>query len=406
MNIVFVEPRFPDYQRQFVRALRAVGAYVMVVSEYPYDHYDEDLKSWIDWHYQIPSVTDEWALEYAVRKAQEQSWVDRLEATIEAHIMPAARVRDRLGIPGTSVRAAWLCRDKPSMKEALRGAGVPTAASAGVDSLTDARDFARAVGYPLILKPRDGAGAAGTARLDSDADLVAAAADSGLLDGQSVALEEFVTGHEGFLDTVTLDGEVQVEFVSHYYPNVLEAMRTRWISPQILTSNRILDPEYDEVRAMARKVIRVLELDTSATHMEWFRGPKGLLFSEIGARPPGVGHWDMYNEANEFDLYLRWAQALTSAAETQAPSYRYSAGIVALRPNRDGVISGYSGIEEVYRRFGDRITAAHLPPEGTPTQPVAAGYHANAWLRVRHEDFDEVRRTLTQISEIVTVWAQ
>ena len=43
----------------------------------------------------------------------------------QSHQLVAAHVREDLGIPGTSVRTTWLCRDKPSMKEALRAAGVP-----------------------------------------------------------------------------------------------------------------------------------------------------------------------------------------------------------------------------------------------------------------------------------------
>ena len=46
-------------------------------------------------------VTDEGALEWAVREAQKHFWVDRLEATVEAHILPAAHVRERCGIPVT-----------------------------------------------------------------------------------------------------------------------------------------------------------------------------------------------------------------------------------------------------------------------------------------------------------------
>ena len=59
----------------------------------------------------------------AVRWIQDKVWVDRLEATIESHTLAAAQVRENCTIPGTSVRTAWLCRDKPSMKEALRAAG-------------------------------------------------------------------------------------------------------------------------------------------------------------------------------------------------------------------------------------------------------------------------------------------
>ena len=60
---------------------------------------------------------------------------------------------------------------------------------------------------------------------------------------------------------------------------------------------------------MGRKVIELLEIETSATHMEWFFGPKGLKFSEIGCRPPGVRAWDLYSAGNDMDLYREWALA-------------------------------------------------------------------------------------------------
>src|SRR5207253_2752726 len=97
-------------------------------------------------------------------------------------------------------------------------------------------------------------------------------------------------------------------------------------------------------------------IETSATHMEWFAGPKGLKFSEIGCRPPGVGTWDLYAAANEFDIYREWAMAVVHGKPSQAPSRRFAAGIIALRPDRDGVIAGYEGIEEVHRRIAT-ITA-------------------------------------------------
>jgi hypothetical protein len=79
--------------------------------------------------------------------------------------------------------------------------------------------------------------------------------------------------------------------------------------------------------------------------------------------------------------------------------------MIALRPDRDGRISGYSGIDAINRRYGDCIVAAHLPEPGTATQPVAAGYMANAWMRVRHPDYDQLRRILDDIGETVKVHA-
>ncbi|AXH96799.1 ATP-grasp domain-containing protein [Ornithinimicrobium avium] len=404
MNIVFVEPHFPRNQREFPRALAEAGADVIGIGETPLDYLDEQLKSWMVHYEQVGSVTDLQQMTDAVRRVQGMVWVDRLESTIEAHQLVAAQVREALDIPGTSVRTTWLCRDKPSMKEAVRQAGVRVARSTGADTAEQVWSFATQVGYPLILKPRDAAGAAGTVRVDNDSELAVALSNLGGHD--SIAVEEFIEGHEGFYDTVSVDGHPVVDFVSHYYPGVLEAMRTRWISPQFIATNRIDGGGlYQELREMGARVNAALGIGTSATHMEWFHGPKGLVFSEIGCRPPGVGCWDLYNAGNDMDVYGAWAEAIVHGRVTRRPSRSHSAGIIALRPDRDGRISGYSGLEEVENRYGRWIIDAHIPVAGTGTQPVSAGYMANAWIRMKHPDYDQLRGMLDDVGRTVQVHA-
>lgn len=405
MNVLFVEPAFPNNQRQFVRALASIGAHVLGIGERPYDWLDDEMKSMLGGYQQIESVTNEPALAWAVRDAQSRMWIDRLEATVEAHILPTAHVRERCGIPGILSRTAYLCRDKVAMKETLRKAGIPTAASGGVASLAEAQDFADEVGFPVIIKPRDAAGAAGTYRAGSADELEAVAESSGLSDGMPAAIEEFIEGHEGFYDTLTIDGQIRHDFISHYYPNVLEGMRHRWISPQIVATNRVNEPFYAEVKEMGRKVVDALGVWTAATHMEWFFGPKGLKFSEIGCRPPGVGQWDSYCAGNDFDLYREWAMAVCHARTDQAPSRRYACGIIALRPTQDGHIAGYEGTEDIFSQYGDLVVGDYFPAPGTPTQPVEAGFMANAWMRVRHPDYDSLRGILNDIGERITVHA-
>jgi carbamoylphosphate synthase large subunit len=405
MNVIFIEPCFPNNQREFARALHAAGANVIGIGERPVEYLPDDVKSWLLEYVQVSSVVHEPSLLDAVKSIQSKIWVDRLEATVEAHITAAAAVREATGIPGTSTKTAYLCRDKPAMKEALRNAGISCAQSMRAETSADARAFAASVGYPLIIKPPAGAGAAGTYRVRDDEALERVIIESGLADGVAVAIEEFIEGHEGFIDTISINGDVAHEFITHYYPNVLEAMRQRWISPQMVATNRIDETGYAEVREMTRKVISVLDIGTSATHMEWFYGPKGLKFSEIGCRPPGVCHWDVYAAANEFDIYYEWASAITKGRPETTPSRRYAAGMIALRPDRDGRISGYSGADEIGQRYGDCIVAAHLPDAGTPTQPVEAGYMANAWMRVRHPDYDRLRAMLNDIGETLKVHA-
>jgi Carbamoyl-phosphate synthase L chain, ATP binding domain len=405
MRVVFIEPRFPANQKYFIKALAEVGATVIAIGEGSKQSLDDDLKRWLTHYEEVGSVCDEGAVLRAVQFIESRTAIDRLEATIEAHIMPIARVREAAGIPGTSVRTAMLCRDKPAMKEVLRAGGVPCARSTGASNAKEVQDFVADVGYPVILKPRDGAGASGATRVDTDSELAIALGRFGGY--RSIAVEEFIEGHEGFYDTLAINGRIAHDFATHYYPNVLEAMRTRWISPQFITTNRIdTAPAYQELKVMGAKVIELLGIGTSATHMEWFYGPKGLKFSEIGCRPPGVRAWDLYNVANDMDLYREWSHTVCYGRPSQAASRRLSAGIIALRPDRDGHIAGYEGLEAIGQAFGQNIIDVHLPPEGHPTQPVEAGYMANAWLRMKHENYDELRRMLDVVGQTVKVRAR
>ena len=406
VHIVFIEPRFPPNQRQFIRGLSEIGATISAIGEGSKESLDDELRHQLSHYEQITNVTNAQQVLDAVRFIQRHAHVDRLEATVEAHIMPAAQAREAAGIPGTTTRTAFLCRDKPAMKEVLRAGGIPCAASAAVDSPAEAYAFAAKVGYPLILKPRDGAGASGATRVDSDAELASAVRALGLEHGRSAAIEEFIEGHEGFFDTLTLRGQVVHEFATHYYPNVLEAMRTRWISPQFIATNRIDQPGYDEVKAMAAKVVTLLGIETSATHMEWFAGPKGLKFSEIGCRPPGVRAWDLYNVANDMDLYREWAMLIAAGRPSQRPSRRLSAGIIALRPDRDGRITHYEGLDQIRNAYAPYLIDWHTPPEGTPTQGVEAGYMANAWIRMKHDNYDHLRHMLDTVGQTVRVHAR
>ena len=193
-------------------------------------------------------------------------------------------------------------------------------------------------------------------------------------DADSIAIEEFVDGHEGFYDTIAIDGHVAHDWMTHYYPNVLEAMRHRWISPQFVTTNRIDDSSfYGEVREMGARVIKALGIGTSA--------------------------------ANDTDVYREWAQAIVHGSVAGPLSRAYSAGIVALRPSQDGRIQGYSGVDEIQQRHGPWILDAHLPDPGSGTQPVEAGYMANAWVRMRHPDYDTLRGMLDDVGRTIQVHA-
>lgn len=405
MHVIFIAPHFPTYQKRFVLALKAVGAHISGIGDSSEHELPNDVREALDSYYQISNVTDTNALTECVKYIQGLGWVDRLEATIESHMLAAALTREACNIPGMNYQQTLICRDKTTMKQFLRDRGIPCAAFNAIDNPEEIKAFADDVGYPIIIKPRDGAGASATFRCNNPQDLWPAVQATGADKGQSVAVEEFLEGHEGFYDTLTANGQVQYEFVSHYFPNVLEAMRTRWISPYIIVTNRSDLPDYNDLKALGRKVIEEIGLGTVPTHMEWFATQRGLKFSEIGARPPGVGQWDLYCAANEIDLYKEWANAIVHGQCYDLPTQRYSAAILNLRPTQDGTILGYSGVDEVMLKYSEWIISCHFPDPGTPTQPIANGYMANAWIQMKYPDYDELRSILMEIANTITVHA-
>ena len=127
---------------------------------------------------------------------------------------------------------------------------------------------------------------------------------------------------------------------------------------------------------MGHKVIELLGIGTSATHMEWFIGPKGLKFSEIGCRPPGVRAWDLYNVANDMDIYREWAMAIVGTG-ARASGSRAGSPPASSRcaPIATATSPATTGSTQVRKAFGEHFIDWHTPRHGTPTQPVEAGLH-------------------------------
>ena len=405
MNVLFVEPSFPNNQREFVRALHAIGCRVTGIGERPYDWLDGELRHWLAGYEQVRSVTDEGAVIEAVRRVQGREWVDRLEATVEAHILPIARVREACTIPGLSSRAAYLCRDKVAMKEVLRRAGVPCAASAAVSSAHEAWEFAARRRLPA---DRQAARRRGRRRHPSRRRSAGAGAraarhrrgrrrrrrDRGIRRGtrgflrharrrrpRRPRLHQPLLSERARGDAHALDQPADRRHQPHGLAGLRRALRD---GPPGDRGDRH-HHRADAYGVVLRPERPALLRDRCAPAG---RRPMGRLLrrqrvrplSRMGARGDAPAH----REPAFAPLFLR---------HDRAP------------PDRDGRISHYDGAEEIFRRYGEWIVAHHFPPPGTPTQPVEAGYMANAWMRIRHPDYDRLREILNTVGETIKVRA-
>ena len=173
---------------------------------------------------------------------------------------------------------------------------------------------------------------------------------------------------------------------------------TRWISPQFIATNRV-----DSVVGL-RAAARAGRPRQRGPGNRDERNAYGVVLRPEGTavlrdRLPSArrGSLGSVLGGKRLDIYREWANAIVHDHIAARPSRSHSAGIVALRPDHDGHITGYSGVEDIQGRAGEWVIDAHLPSPGTPTQSVEAGYMANAYVRMRHPDYDTLRGMLDDV---------
>ncbi len=405
MHVLFLAPDTHVYNHGFVQGLKSVGAKVHAIGPAPRDRLAPALLRLLDGYATCGRLLDVGALQQAAHQLGKRTY-DRVETIDEPLVEAAALLRERLGVPGLSSATARLCRDKVAMKQFLRQHQIPCAQSAAAGSSAEVQAFAEQHGYPLILKPIAGYGSLQTFRVHDAKELERALRDLQASADHPIAVEEFIDGHEGFFDTITDQNGVRCDFAAHYYPGCLTANHDRTIAPQIAVTNRIDQDGYDELRALGRRVIDALGIRSSATHMEWFFGSKGMKFSEIGARPAGEKIWDMYRFTDEVDVYREWALALLGRPAERGPSRRFAAGSVQIRPDRDGRFVGHDGLDAAWDRCRPFIFEYETPAVGDATKSLDKGWLVNTWFRLRHDDYDQLRELMTFVGSTVKSRAQ
>jgi len=398
----FVAPYLLDTTTRFVEAAaRLPGVRTALITCEPEDRLPPGLRDSLAGHWRIDDALDPGQIAGAVQGLSRQlGQVQRLLAVLEQLQVPLAQVREQLGIPGMDVVAAGNFRDKAQMKTVLRAAGVPCARHRLARSATDATDFARQVGFPLVVKPPAGAGAKSTFRLDDQSDLRAWLDTIPPDPDRPAMIEEFLTGDEGSYDSVMLDGQVVWDSVSDYLPTPLEVLRHPWMQWVVRLPRDIGGPGYAGIRQVAPAALQALGLTTGLTHMEWFRRPDGTVaVSEVGARPPGAQITSMLCYAHDFDLYTAWARLMVDGT-FDPPERKWSAGTVYLRGQGAGQVRTTHGLDALPPEVTSLVVDSRLP---RPGQPSSGSYEGDGYITVRHPDTGVVTKALQQLVTTVRV---
>ncbi|HLM57620.1 MAG TPA: ATP-grasp domain-containing protein [Pyrinomonadaceae bacterium] len=396
MNVVMISPGYPTEMPYFTRGLARVGAKVLGVGDQPESSLPPETRESLTAYLRVPSLVDEQAAIEAVERWTSPIKVDRVECLWEPGVLLAARLRERLGVAGMTEQEVMPFRNKDLMKQVLSDAGIRTPRHALATSAEECRDAASRIGYPLILKPIDGAGSTDTHRVNDSRQLEEVISKLGHL--SQVNVEEFIEGEEFTFDTVCVEGEIAYYSISWYRPRPLIARTVQWISPQIIMLRDVEAEELSGGREMGRAVLRALNFRTGFTHMEWYKKADGeLVFGEIAARPPGARSVDVMNYASDVDLFTGWAESVVHGRFTQPVERRYNAAIIFKRAQGEGHIRHVEGLERILTHFGEHVAAVDL---------LGIGQHRRNWLQtllsdghviVRHPDL----RRLLELADAV-----
>ena len=173
-NIIFISPNFPTNYWQFCKELKNNGMNVLGIGEAPYDELKPELRDSLNEYYKVGSLENYDEVYRAVAFFTfKYGRIDWLESNNEYWLEKDAQLRTDFNITsGFQVSDMERIKHKSKMKAYYEAAGIPVARYYMVETLEGCREFLAKVGYPVVVKPDNGVGAAATYKLSNDEELV------------------------------------------------------------------------------------------------------------------------------------------------------------------------------------------------------------------------------------------
>ena len=314
MNFVFRSPNFPKTYYHFTAALKNNGVTTLGIGDEPYEQLSPECRDSLVEYYKVNSLEnyDEVyrACAYFTYKYGRIDW---LESNNEYWLMRDAQLRTDFNI-NTGLKTDRIdgIKYKSCMKEYYAKAGIPTARYHLVSTLDESLSFIAQVGYPVVVKPDNGVGAAATYKLTNEDELRAFYAN---LPAVQYIMEEFINGTIVSYDGICDSNRNIIFETSHYFPDPVMDVVNEQLDMWYYSRKQI--PE--NLKDAGRRTIKAFECNSRFFHCEFFElnedkaglGKKGdILGLEVNMRPPGGYTPDMMNYANDINVYQIWANMI------------------------------------------------------------------------------------------------
>jgi hypothetical protein len=365
MNIVFMSPHFPPNFYNFLVAARQLDVNVLGIGDAPYGALRPELRWALTEYYR---VDDMHSYDNLVRACgyftHHYGKLDRLESHNEYWLEIDARLREDFNIRGLRPQDMAKVKQKSRMKRIFVDAGIDVPPGALVNSLEEAQALADQLGYPLVAKPDVGVGAIGTYKIEDDDALAIFWASKS---PEPYVMEGFVTGQLHSFDGLTDRNGRIVFYTAHTYrPSIMEV-----VNEDVDVFARSFRDIPGGLEAAGRQAVAAFNVRERFFHIEFFYMAKQdrWIALEMNMRPPGGPMLDVFNYANDIDIYRQWVNVVAFDAFTASYSRPYYCTFVGRKrhlPHRHSH-------QEILETLSDLIV--HHEPI-TPIFARAMGHHA------------------------------
>ena len=311
MNFVYISPQFPKTNWEFCDRLKKNGVNVLGIADIEYDQLDEKLKNALTEYYKVSSLENYddvlKAIGFFTHKYGKIDWI---ESNNEYWLANDARLRTDFNVV-TGIKSDKInnIKEKSKMKKFYKKAEIPAAAYSLVTTLAKAKKFIKEVGYPVITKPDNGVGASDTHKIKNEEELKAFFETKNK--DIKYIMEQFVDG-----DLVSYDAIINSKGEPVFETGIFEPTIMDIVNEGLDVFYYVEKEMPEKLLEAGRKTVKAFGVKSRFIHLEFFKlkndveglGKKGdYIGLETNMRPAGGYTPDMYNYANNTDVYQIWA---------------------------------------------------------------------------------------------------
>ncbi len=373
MNLVYLCPQFPPNYSPFCRCLKALGINVLGIGDGPTESLTQEIRDSLAAYYMVDDLHNyESLLKACGYFTHQYGKIDRLESHNEYWLATDAKLRQDFNIKGLQPDDMQFIRRKSGMKEVFRKAGIKVAPGKVVHTLTEAEGIIKEAGYPVVAKPDDGVGALDTFKIHNKEELYSFIKNKPAHD---YIMEGFVKGTIFSFDGLTdRDGNIIFCTAHTYSQGIMEVVNNE--DHVFYYSLKSIPKELEEV---GRNAVSAFNVQERFFHIEFFKtGPTDYVALEVNMRPPGGYTTDMFNYANDIDVYALWAEVVNGRTTSLEYHRKYHCCYIS-RKNRFNYIHSH---EEIMRKYGSYILEVQSVPGVFSTALGDIGYI----FRAEHEE--------------------